>query len=94
MTDGCPRCGSKPCYIPIIGNIECSNPKCSSYSKELYPPPPPPATPSSGEENKNKPEKKITVYSSSYVINKDANIDDDGQLNFVWSNYHHDFGDI
>lgn len=33
----CIKCNSVPCYISLMGTIECSNKKCQHYSEDLYP---------------------------------------------------------
>ena len=33
----CLKCSSTPCYISLLGTIECSNEKCEHFSRELYP---------------------------------------------------------
>jgi hypothetical protein len=76
----CTVCGSSPAYIGFVGNkCECSNPKCKCYSPELYPVDP-----------------AAEVIQGETKTNKTLTDDDISPRQtplWIWSNYHHDFGD-
>lgn len=79
MGHTCPKCSS-PCYLSLLGDIECSNPKCSNYSKELYPQP-------------EEPKKADPVAEDSKVPMVDES--DERQLvMYFWNNHHNDCGDV
>lgn len=79
MTEKCIACGTSPCYISFLGNVECSNEKCKYYSADLYPPPPAPlpvpASKAEDEKDGDEPKKKQL------------------DMKYMWVNHHHDFGD-
>lgn len=82
MTTRCPLCNASPCYISFIsGNVECSNPACVKYSKDLYPPPPSVSKP----EEASKEEK---------ISHDEDDVDDSSKIRYFWSNYHTDCGDV
>lgn len=80
--DKCPRCGTSPCYVPMLfGRVECSNPECVEYSSERYGILPVPASEPNESPGKNDEDSISTEY------------EDTGEVTYLWSNYHHDFGD-
>ena len=75
----CPSCGTSPCHISFLGNVECSNPACKSYSEDLFPMPKP-------EEKTDKQNHPAQDDGVSYESN-------DGPV-YLWSTHHNDFGDV
>lgn len=85
MTDNkCIVCGSSPCYISFLGNVECSNIECKYYSKDLYGKQPEP------ESSVGQSDKAIEISDSGDTVADPKQTD----MAYFWSNYHHDFGDI
>lgn len=83
----CPRCGTSPCYLPMLfGRIECSNKTCENYSAERFPPTPPVSSSSVEETN--------PFFYEEEDGDENALEEEDTSPKYLWSNYHHDFGDI
>lgn len=80
----CPNCNSEPCYVSLLGNIECSNQNCKFYSATLFPPPMP------VPEEEKKEEVKSCTGQSCEPVSSSGN---DVGMTYYWVTHHHDFGD-
>lgn len=97
MTDcsKCPSCGTAPCYLPLVGSeAECSNAGCKNYSSELYPiSVKAPKT----VEDCGPDDTACVGCSCEYVGGADADDAMEPKAGnvpvYLWSTYHHDFGD-
>lgn len=97
--DKCPSCGSKPCYVPMLfGRVECCNKNCEHYSASRYPVLPVPGSDSllsaeSLSDLAETPVKQGTGGNKDHDKNFATSFEDAEGPVYLWSNYHHDFGD-
>ena len=95
MSEKCKKCGATPCYVSFMGNVECSNPGCEFYSKDLFPA----KASKPAASTKKKEDEDEDEDEDDHGVNKDAAIakdnKTDGQIvmSFDWLTHHNDFGD-
>lgn len=96
----CPVCGSNPCYISFLGNVECSNANCKHFSADLYPANSPDTVTEEesyqGCDASSCEGCSCSGFASVTKVVSSTDSDDEEEVEtptYMWSNQHHDFGD-